>query len=132
MRVVCSKCGYQFESVIFDRQKALNEIEVKSTRHMKEKHGEEFAVVATAIQTCTIALSRLIHFGEFIVVPEQEDYVKEQLENAEEVIALACGFDEVEEEEEGDDAVGDIAEGSDEGEEDEPVEVIVDPPTENQ
>ena len=105
MTIVCSKCGKQFISVIVDRSLALKEVEGKSILHMRERHREIFEALAKGIQITGINLARLLHFDECVVVPEDEEFITEQLGECEEIVMMAIGYDpdtEEEDEEDGD------------------------------
>jgi hypothetical protein len=100
MRASCTKCGYQFESLDIGQERAFKEIEEKSTRHVKQKHGETVSLLSRATMECVVAMARLLHFNEFVMVPEEEDFILEQLSEAQDMVMMAIGFDPEEGEEE--------------------------------
>lgn len=93
MRVACTKCAYQFESLIIDRDRAMQEIAEKSTRHVQEKHKALVAEMSQAVQISVVALTTLMHYGEFLMVPEEEDYIQEKLGEAQDIVMSAIGYD---------------------------------------
>lgn len=116
MRTICSKCGYQFESVILDKAVAMKEILEKSTRHCQQKHPEHVAMVQQVIQKGMPALITATHFTEFIFIPEEETFIKESLDELKTIVMMMLGFDE--EEEEDDENEGEETEEGGEDEED--------------
>lgn len=107
MIIVCSKCGEKFESLIVDRDLALKELEGASSRHVHKKHRELYEQVAKAIAICSVSIARVVHMTECMVVPEEETYIQEKIDEAQEIVMIAVGFDPEEEEEEEDDLVTD-------------------------
>jgi hypothetical protein len=103
MRASCTKCGYQFESVDIGQERAFKEIEEKSTRHVKQKHGETVSLLSKATMECVVSMARLLHFNEFVIVPEEENFILEQLSEAQDTVMMAIGFDPEEGEEEEED-----------------------------
>ena len=101
MRLVCSKCGLAFESVIIDRSIAFQELISKSQNHIKFKHPEEFKLLALGVQRALAALAVTIHFDECIMIPEEEVWVRDQIEENREMIMEAIGYKPEEDEEDG-------------------------------
>jgi hypothetical protein len=102
MRLVCSKCGLAFESVLIDQGDAFKEILIKSQNHVKFRHQDIFGALALSVQMALAALATLIHFDECIVIPEDEKWVNQQMEKNQEIVMIALGYDPNEEEEEDD------------------------------
>jgi hypothetical protein len=101
MRLVCKKCGAQFDSLLIDQRQAFNELVTKSTNHVKFRHKQVFEALAVAIQKCSMSLAQFLHFDECVIVPENEEWVQEQLEETQKMLAEAIlGFDPFEEDEE--------------------------------
>ena len=119
MTLVCSKCGYQFVSFIIDKHVALKELEDKIARHTREKHPEIFAGLAVAIQKACFALASLMQISEMIMIPEQETFVEEIMEERKEIVMLGLGYDPAEDAEEEDE------------DEEEVIEVAPEPSTTN-
>ena len=119
MIITCSKCGEKFESLIIDREIAYTEIFNASCKHVKNKHNAMFLEMARAVAVSLGALTTFLHFNEFILVREEETFVVDKVEQAQEVVLAAMGFDPEEEEDE-----------EDEGEEepDEPDTGVIDLP----
>ena len=102
MVILCSKCGERFESVIVDRDLAIKELSTTSTDHVRRKHRETFELLAKGIQKVSIAVATFMHFDECVTVPEEEKYILEKLDEVQELVMMAVGFDpdEIEEDEE--------------------------------
>jgi len=107
MRIVCSKCGEQFESLIVDRDLALKELETASSKHIHRRHKETYEQVAKAIAVCSVAIARLLHMTECVVIPEEEGYILEKIDEAQELVMMAIGYDPEEDEEDEDEEEGD-------------------------
>lgn len=106
MRTACKMCGYQFESLILDKEMAFKEIEEKSTRHVAQKHPGECKEMQKAVAVIMPALLRVLHFGEFVMVPTDEEFVEARIDKSRDIVMAALGYDpedmyEEEEEEEG-------------------------------
>ena len=105
MKVLCSKCGATFDSLIVDRKLALQELERKTIEHVSMHHKPEFAALAKGVQQVSIAMARLLHFGEFVVIPENEGWIIGNLEKLQEICMVALGFDPEDDTEEVEDNV---------------------------
>jgi hypothetical protein len=98
MRLLCSKCGTAWDSLIIDQRLAFKELVDKSTNHIKFKHPELFAALAVGIQKCSMALAQIVHFDECVVIPEEETWIQEQIMENTKLVMMALGFDAEEDE----------------------------------
>ena len=110
MRILCSKCGLAWDSVILDQRLAFSELVVKSTNHIKFKHPDLFNALAVGIQKCSMALAQIVHFDECVVIPEDQVWIKEQIVENTKLVMMALGYDEDEDEGDEDDSEDDTDE----------------------
>ena len=103
MTISCSKCGKEFTSLIIDPSLAFKELETRSAIHTKERHRDIFEAVAEAVQIASINLARVLVASECLVIPEEETWIHTTLEEAQDTVMMALGFDPEEEEEEDED-----------------------------
>lgn len=93
MRISCSKCNTQFESLIIDKDIAWKEIFTKSTNHLKFKHPAMFEEMKQTVAIAIGAITTFLHFSEFVTIPEDETEILERIEKCQEVGMTALGFD---------------------------------------
>jgi hypothetical protein len=111
MIIFCSKCEEKFESLIIDRKLAMKELVTKSMDHVRKKHREVFELLAMGIQKASTNLACYMHFDECVMIPEDERFIIEQIDEAQDMVMMAVGFDPTEEEEEEDEPFEDDLEG---------------------
>lgn len=116
MKLTCKFCGYQFESLILDKEIALKELETKSTRHIQQKHEDKLQQLATAIQVANYSLTSFMHFDNCVFIPEDETFVQGQIDKRQEIVMVALGYDPKLEEEEEEEYEDDEVEDEDEEE----------------
>lgn len=99
MKILCSKCGAIFESLIVDKKEAWKELQVKSTNHVMKKHKGTFELLAKGVQMASMALASIMHNNEFVIIPEDEKFPQEAMEFNENTVMMAIGYDYDEDEE---------------------------------
>ncbi len=100
MKILCSKCGDKFESLIIDQDMAFKEVMTSSMKHCRTKHKDQFELVGKAIAIGMANLTNFMHIDEFCVIPEDEEVVKGKVESMIETVMLGVGFDPEEDDEE--------------------------------
>lgn len=99
MKILCSKCGEAFTSVIIDQDIAFKEVLVASMKHCRHKHKEQFELVGKAIAVGMANLTNFMHIDEFCVIPEDEEIIQGKVESMIETVMLGVGYDPQEDEE---------------------------------
>lgn len=126
MRILCSKCGEGFDSLIIDQSIAWKECIERSMKHVKYKHPEMFKAMGEAQQIAVPALSLFMHLNEFVMIPENNEFGKKSYEQTQELVMVSLGFDP-----DGDDEEEDV-EDNEETEESEPESTPIEKPTPGQ
>jgi heterodisulfide reductase subunit C len=103
MRIICSKCGEVFESLIIDKEIAYKEVFDKSCKHVVKNHHAMYMTMGKAVGVSVNALTSFMHLSEFVVIPESEVRIQALMEQAQEIVMTAVGFEREEDDEENDD-----------------------------
>jgi predicted ATPase with chaperone activity len=91
-----------FNSVIIDKKLAWDEVFTNLLKHADKKHKEVLVALQAANQKMVYVISTYMSASELAIVPEDETWVAEHLENMQEIIMQSAGYDpeEFEDEEE--------------------------------
>lgn len=103
MRVACKKCAYILESLILKQDEALKDLANKSTRHIAKEHKTDMEQMQKAVAIVMPALLEVMHFQEFMFVPEAETFLLEKLGKERDIVMAALGYDPSEDDEDEED-----------------------------
>lgn len=105
MKVLCSKCGAVFDSVILDKELRIKQILQKLSEHALRKHNQNFQLLNKGLVKAVSCLSSLMLIDEFAVIPEDQTELQELHDDFEVIVMQSIGYDP--DEIEDDDAVSD-------------------------
>ncbi len=93
MKIICSKCGEVFESLILDQEIAFKDVLTHSMKHCNKKHREQFELVGKAVAIGMANLTNFMYIDEFVLIPEDEMLISEKVEKMIETVMLGVGYD---------------------------------------
>lgn len=121
MKLICSKCGTTFSSLIIDQELAYKEVFNKSVKHITTSHRAMFEEMQKSVAIGVGALTTFMHLSEFCLIPEDQIRLTAAMEQAQELILACVGYDPEEDDEE--DELEDANETTDEPPATDPIEV---------
>ena len=92
MKVIC-RCGSIFESLIIDKNKAIEEVYTKLIGHALKSHSERVREIQQLTMVTTKALVFVTTLKAFGVIPDGELVLQEELDKCEEAVMKALGYD---------------------------------------
>lgn len=99
MIVSCSKCGEVFKSLIIDKDIAFQAISKQTTEHVRKVHKNMFEEMHKMVMVCSMAMTTVMHFNEFVSVPEAESYINGVISKGLDTVMAGIGFDAEEDDE---------------------------------
>lgn len=98
MKILCSKCGHVIESVIIERELAWAELFANLNKHIMRQHPQVMNVLTQAVKKVAAMLGAYMVMSECAVIPEDQDYVNNRMEEMQDLVMMGIGFDpEIEE-----------------------------------
>lgn len=93
MRIACVKCGKPFESLIINQELAWKEIYGLALKHIMRQHNDVAAKLQGDVARLMVAASVYMTVSEALLVPEDEKFIAAHMEELQEVLMSAAGFD---------------------------------------
>ena len=100
MRLVCSKCGHLVESLIIDQDLAWQEVFGSLNKHVLRQHPEVMGALTQAVKKVAAMLGAYMVINECAVVPEDQTYIINALDEMQVTVMMGIGYDPNDEEEE--------------------------------